>query len=163
LNKTDWIPSFAGRQGRNINEGYIDLLKNHSYSSARLEALNYRKLVIEIGFGYGEVLLTQAEQNKETAFIGCEVYLAGLAKLMEKISTSNISNILVYQGDGRQLVQSLKDESIDSIMILFPDPWPKKRHHKRRIINEEFLKLMAKKLKFKGELIIATDHLNYFL
>lgn len=81
---------------------------------------------------------------------------------MKRIEELQISNIRIFCGDGRNLIANLRDHVLQAIFLLFPDPWPKKKHHKRRIFTQQFLNLSMKKLKSSGKLIVATDHCGYF-
>lgn len=121
----------------------------------------YEKLYFEVGFGYGEHTAHQAMLNRDCGIIGCETYINGVLSLLDKIEENGIENIRIYNGDARLLLEKMPDHSIDKIFVLFPDPWPKKRQNKRRIINDEFLDLVKSKLKEGGVLFFASDILNY--
>ena len=119
---------------------------------------------LEIGFGAGEHLLHQARQQREYLHLGCEAYAAGIARLladMEKPENRGIDNLRLHDGDAAQLLRALKDASIARIHLLFPDPWPKRRHHKRRMARLEMLRAMQRVLADDGELRIATDSGEY--
>ena len=122
---------------------------------------NYEKLYFEIGFGYGEHTAHQAMLNKDCGIIACETYINGVLSLIDKIEKDKIENIRIYNSDARILLEKMPDHSIDKVFILFPDPWPKKKQNKRRIINDEFLDVLRKKLKIGGILFFASDILNY--
>ena len=119
------------------------------------------KLALEIGFGGGEHLLAQATHNPDTLFIGCEPYINGVAKCLAGIDEQKISNIRLFTRDARELIEALPDACLDSVFILFPDPWPKLRHNKRRLVNTETLSMLARIHKKGGRLLIATDHVDY--
>ena len=121
----------------------------------------YEKLYFEIGFGYGEHTAHQAILNKNYGIVACETYVNGVLSLIDKIEENKIENIRIYNNDARFLLEKMPDHSIDKIFILFPDPWPKKKQNKRRIINDEFLDILKKKLKIGGTLFFASDILNY--
>tara|TARA_A100001011_G_scaffold166070_2_gene174756 strand:- start:5462 stop:5941 length:480 start_codon:yes stop_codon:yes gene_type:complete len=95
-------------------------------------------------------------------FIGCEPYLNGLASFICKLEKENYNKIKLYKNDIRELLFSFSKKIFDEIFILFPDPWPKARHQKRRIINHENLKLFSSRLKINGKIFVATDVENYF-
>jgi tRNA (guanine-N7-)-methyltransferase len=118
-------------------------------------------LWFEIGFGGGEHLVEQARRHPEINFIGCEPYINGMASLLVAIDKDKLTNIRLYDGDARELLEKLPDNSIERLFILFPDPWPKARHHKRRIINKNSLKLFYRVLQPGGLLRLATDHEDY--
>jgi tRNA (guanine-N7-)-methyltransferase len=121
----------------------------------------YSKYVLEIGFGTGIFLIDQAIKNLSTGFLGAEPFLTGVANLVSEIDTHDLKNIRAFSGDGYQLLQALKTESLDQIFVLFPDPWPKKRHHKRRFICEKTLDEIARVLKKGADLWVASDHEDY--
>ena len=118
---------------------------------------------LEIGFGGGEHLLWQSQSHPHAGLIGAEPYEAGVAKLLSKISASASSrvNIRVYQGDARDIVDALPDASLGRVFLLFPDPWPKTRHHKRRFIQMEILDALARVMRPGAELRVASDDSGY--
>ncbi len=120
-----------------------------------------RDVWLEIGFGGGEHLAAQAQRNPGIGFIGVEPYLAGTAKLLAKIAGGDVSNIRLYQSDARDIIAALPDASLGCVFILFPDPWPKTRHHKRRLICVEFLDSLAHVMRPGAELRFATDDRGY--
>ena len=120
-----------------------------------------KKLLMEIGFGYGEHTIHQSLLNKDSQIIACETYINGVLSLVDKIENDKIENINIFNGDARLLLEKIPNNSIDRIFILFPDPWPKKKQNKRRIISDEFLKLIKSKLKINGSLFFASDILDY--
>ena len=119
------------------------------------------KLALEIGFGGGEHLLAQAAHNPDTLFIGCEPYINGVAKCLAGIDEQKLKNIRLFTRDARELIEALPDACLDAVFILFPDPWPKVRHNKRRLVNAETLSMLARTHKKGGRLLIATDHVDY--
>lgn len=117
---------------------------------------------IEIGFGDGENLYAMAAAHPEENFIGIEVYRPGVALLLAKLEQHPLPNIRIFVADAIVILQKFAaDASIDRIMIFFPDPWPKRRHNKRRLIQSQFVDLIRAKLKNEGILHIATDHADY--
>lgn len=166
---TAWLPSFGRIKGRNIKVEKIpfieDSLENYLVNLGALKNLKEKNpaqgIILEIGFGYGENLIWEAKIQPEKIFIGAEVYINGLAKIISQIRGKNIQNIFLWNQDARILLQEMHNHSLERIFLLFPDPWPKKRHYKRRIISEKFLNLIYKKLKADGDFIIATDHADY--
>jgi tRNA (guanine-N7-)-methyltransferase len=117
--------------------------------------------VLEIGFGGGEHLVAQATAHPDRRFIGVEPFLNGVASCLRHIEEANAQNIRLHQGDARDVIARLPDTSLDLVYILFPDPWPKTRHHKRRLIQPEFLTDLARVVKPGAELRFATDWANY--
>lgn len=116
---------------------------------------------LEIGFGSGEHLVHQAASNPEVAIIGCEPFINGVATLLGKIRRAGVENIAIHPGDARDLFDVLPEGSIDKAFLLYPDPWPKKRHHRRRFVTQEHLEPLAKTLKPKTEFRVATDIPDY--
>ena len=121
----------------------------------------YNKINLEIGFGKGEFLADLASSKKDSLNIGCEPYIAGVVSLLQKIKHHDIKNIMIWPDDARLLLTKIENHSIDNIYILFPDPWPKRRQHNRRLINASFIELLTEKLKCNGTIFIATDHHDY--
>jgi tRNA (guanine-N7-)-methyltransferase len=111
---------------------------------------------LEIGFGSGEHLLWQAEGNPNIGCIGCEPFINGVTSLLGRIETSGLT-IRIHDGDAREVLAWLPAASIGRIFILFPDPWPKRRHAKRRLLSPETVAQLARALKSGGELRFATD------
>ena len=124
-------------------------------------AQSYEKVILEIGFGNGENTAFLAAKNPNALVIASEVYLSGIGSLIGKILEKDIQNIRIHNGDVRELLDGIKIPVLDGILIICPDPWPKARHHKRRLIKKEFLELVASKLKKKSSLYIATDWEDY--
>lgn len=118
--------------------------------------------VLEIGFGMGGSLVQMAMRNPDTNYIGIEVHRPGVGSLLASMEENNITNIRIFCHDAVEVLQqAIPDNSLDAIQIFFPDPWPKKRHHKRRLIQTKFVELLAQKIKLHGKLHIATDWKNY--
>jgi tRNA (guanine-N7-)-methyltransferase len=120
-----------------------------------------REVWVEIGFGGGEHLVWQAKAHPDVGLIGCEPFEDGVIKLVSAIEKEGLANVRVCPDDARPLLRLLPDASIGRIFILFPDPWPKKRHHKRRIVAPATLAEVARILRPGGELRIATDVAAY--
>ena len=116
---------------------------------------------LEVGFGGGEHLLEQARVHPHVGLIGAEPYEAGVAKLLSKIEGTDASNIRIHEGDARDIVEALPDASLGCVFILFPDPWPKTRHHKRRFVQTEMLDALARVMKPGAELRLASDDAEY--
>jgi tRNA (guanine-N7-)-methyltransferase len=116
-----------------------------------------RSIWLEIGFGGGEHLVIQAEHHPEISFIGCEVFENGIAKVLAHIKRQRIENIRLFTDDARLLIAALPPVSIERVFVLFPDPWPKRRHEGRRLISCETLDALAGVMTDGGELRLATD------
>lgn len=116
---------------------------------------------LEIGFGGGEHLYAQAVVHPKIGFIGSEPFVNGVAKLLAEVHRRSLGNVRIHASDARPLLEALAPASIGRIFVLFPDPWPKKRHHKRRLIQPETLDLMARVMADEAELRLATDDADY--
>jgi len=118
---------------------------------------------LEIGFGGGEHLLWQAEQHVGVGMLGAEPYESGVAKLLSKLAENETlsTRIRIHEGDARDIIEALPAASLGRVFILFPDPWPKKRHHKRRFIQVEMLDRLARVMREGAELRFATDDTGY--
>ena len=124
-------------------------------------AINYEKVILEIGFGNGGNTTFLASQNPHALIIAAEVYLSGIGSLLASISENSFTNIKIFDKDVRELLLQVDQEIFDEVYIICPDPWPKARHYKRRLVQHEFLKLLAKVLKKNGTVYISTDWENY--
>ncbi len=119
-------------------------------------------VTLEIGFGNGDTLLAMAQASPETDFIGIEVHRPGVGRLLQALEDRHINNVRVMCDDAVEILQRcLPDHCLQRVLLFFPDPWHKKRHHKRRIVQPEFVELLAKKLQHGGILHMATDWENY--
>ena len=116
---------------------------------------------LEIGFGGGEHLAAQASAHPEIGFVGCEVFESGVARLVGEIARRGLDNIRIFADDARLLLERLAPSSIARVFILFPDPWPKRRHHKRRLVAPATLDRLAAIIRPGGELRLATDDPDY--
>lgn len=116
---------------------------------------------LEIGFGGGEHLAHQADTHRHVGIIGCEPFVNGVAKLVIEIEQRNLTNVRILNDDARFLLEKLTPASLSRVFILYPDPWPKKRHNKRRFVNLETLAFLASALKPGGELRFASDIPDY--
>lgn len=166
------IRSFVRRNGRisiaqekHLQETFPQVeLKNDLQNLQNFHeifAKNFDNLILEIGFGMGNATAEIAENFSQNAYIACDVHLPGVGALCKLIAEKNLQNIKIFCGDALELLQNLEENSLDGINIFFPDPWHKKRHHKRRLINEKFLDLILPKLKTKAFVHLATDWQEY--
>ncbi|MDN5248235.1 MAG: tRNA (guanosine(46)-N7)-methyltransferase TrmB [Wolbachia endosymbiont of Tyrophagus putrescentiae] len=158
-----WIKSFSRRS--RLKPVINEVLDKYSIQNSKeyIEKVvdSQKRIWLEIGFGSGENMLYQAQNETDVLLIGCEPYLKGVSKLLTNIENNNIENILIWIDDARKLIINFPDNSIERFFILFPDPWPKRSHNKRRLINAEFLALLAEKMLNSGNITIATDHQDY--
>ena len=147
------LDKFWGRYGLEYSNDFLDILGLFPSSKA---------VLLEIGFGMGEATALLAKNSPETGFLAVEVHKPGIGKLMSRIEELGLSNVRIIEGDAHPILKTMiPNSSIDGIHLFFPDPWPKKRHHKRRIVNAEFLKLIYPKIKAGGYIHIATDWVPY--
>ena len=166
------IRSFVKRSGR-LTKSQKNALQDYS-SNFILDTNNtntdpkacfdsgQHNLVIEIGFGDGAALIESALKYPDKNFIGIEVYDSGLGQCLHAINQHKIKNIRLIYGDAVEVFeQFINKKSVEKINILFPDPWPKKRHRKRRLINKRFLALLSKSLINKGIVNVSTDWEDY--
>jgi tRNA (guanine-N7-)-methyltransferase len=117
---------------------------------------------VEIGFGSGEVIGHLAERNPDTDFLGIEVHKSGVGRLLLQAQKSNLKNLRVACADAVDVLRDrIADDTFDEVLVFFPDPWHKKRHHKRRLIDPTFVALLARKMRLGGVLRLATDWQAY--
>jgi tRNA (guanine-N7-)-methyltransferase len=116
---------------------------------------------LEVGFGAGEHLVWQAEQHPGVGLIGCEPYMNGVATCLARIERTGVANIRLFTDDARFVMAALPPRSLSRVFVLFPDPWPKTRHHKRRFVQRENLDLLADLMIGGAELRLATDDPSY--
>lgn len=140
----------------------IELPGSGEVEPTRLFAGSVQSIWVEIGFGAGEHLTAQAEAHSDYGFIGCEVFENGIAKLLGDIERRRLTNIRLFPDDARRLIAALAPASIGRVFILFPDPWPKARHHKRRVVSNETLDQLARIMTDGAEMRLATDDAGYF-
>jgi len=120
-----------------------------------------RPFWLEVGFGGGEHLLHQARNRPEVNFLGCEPFFEGVARALEDVTEHDIRNVRLFPDDARKVIDVLPDGSVDRLFILFPDPWRKTRHHKRRFIGPENLPRLSRILADGAEFRAFTDHQDY--
>lgn len=118
-------------------------------------------VVLEIGFGGGEHLAARARQRPGTGFIGAEPFVNGVAKIVATIAAEELHNIRLHHGDARDLMECLPDGSLNGIYLLYPDPWPKKRHNKRRFVNDENIRQFHRILAPGAAVVFASDITDY--
>jgi tRNA (guanine-N7-)-methyltransferase len=167
------LRSFGRRRARALSARQAELLRDLLPKVAlplgrsqlsnphRLFAPPVRELWLEIGFGGGEHLLWQAGQHPDTGFLACEPFQDGVVKVLAAIAGGKGRNIRVHAEDARTLLRQLPTASIGRVFVLFPDPWPKRRHWKRRLLSEATLGELARVLRPAGELRMATDSGDY--
>ncbi|MEM0986350.1 MAG: tRNA (guanosine(46)-N7)-methyltransferase TrmB [Pseudomonadota bacterium] len=167
------LPTFVARGSRKLSDRQKILIETQlpalSIPSALPGTLDPASLFdppvsetwLEIGFGGGEHLIGQAARNPGVGLIGCEPFIDGVAKALTALDTGGHSNIRLHLGDARDVVDRLTPASLARVFILFPDPWPKQRHHKRRLIKDLFLDDLARVLAPGASVRFATDVRHY--
>ena len=171
MRNEEHIKSFVKRSGRitNVQRYFLKNKKNNHNFFTQTETINLHKLfnnknpcVLDIGFGDGKLLSNIANINTNINFIGLEVYESGIGNILKQIENSNVNNLKVSNIDAVSFLNKyVQNNSFYGIYLFFPDPWPKKRHYKRRIINANFLEGMLMKIKKNGFVKIVTDWENY--
>ena len=165
------VRSFVRRDGRvttsqksaleNLS-GRYQISPGYVFNSAQRLFVRDAPVVVEIGFGDGENLIAQARSRPDLNFIGCEPYLSGVGRVMSWLDAAGLTNVRLVADDAVPFIsRGLSASSVSGWMIFFPDPWPKKRHHKRRLLNAEFLTLLATRSAPRATLKIATDWPDY--
>ena len=156
---------YGRRKGRKVSPTISKLVEEYSQKFyiqeneiSKLKLHENEKNILEIGFGNGENLVNMSLNKPNDLFIGCDAYYNGCAKLIKKILNNNIKNIKIWPDDINLIIKKFKKNFFDFILIIQPDPWPKKKHKKRRLIQQKFLDDLNQILKREGELIISTDH-----
>jgi tRNA (guanine-N7-)-methyltransferase len=139
----------------------VQLPEGGRIDPASLFAYRPRKIWLEIGFGGGEHLAAQAAAHRDVGLIGCEPFIGGVARLLSLIEAQGLANIRLFTDDARLLLQALPDACLERVFVLFPDPWPKIRHHKRRIVNPQTAAEFVRLLRPGGEVRLATDDMGY--
>ncbi len=164
---------YGRRKGRPLRKGQQshidDVLPRLAIELPRTGKLDPRALFpdaaqeiwLEIGFGGGEHLAEQARANRQAGIIGCEVFLNGIATLLAQIEAHDLTNVRVYPEDARDLLDVLPEQSLDRVFLLFPDPWPKRRHAARRFIQTANLDLLARLIKPDAEFRVGSDDPTY--
>ncbi len=158
--------TFGRNRGRSLSPTQAALMET-LYPTIKITAKTYASLKeyedvwLEVGFGAAEHLIWQAKANPMVAFLGVEPYLNGAAKAVRAVDTDGLDNIRVLNGDARDLMDTLPNASLGRIFVLFPDPWPKPRHNRRRIINDEFISEVHRILRPGGTFRFASDIIHY--
>lgn len=128
----------------------------HEYLSGQSD-----KVFVEIGFGNGEVIAQIAEQNPTWYCLGIDVYRPGIGALINRCLRTDLKNVRIVEKEATTVLEAMPDSTIDLLFVLFPDPWPKKRHHRRRLVNAEFVELLQIKISETGIVYFATDAGDY--
>ena len=161
---------FGRRKGKKLRAGQDDLVqtllpalrvKPGEAPSSGFADPQARETWLEIGFGGGEHLAAQARAHRDVNIVGCEPFVNGMAKLLAAIGQEGLDNIRVWDDDVTKLLPTLPDGSFDRVYILYPDPWPKRRQRKRRLVSDEMLDMLARVMRPGAELRFASDIDDY--
>lgn len=159
-------PSFGRRKDRKLRaqaqsayEGVLPSVQLYSFDSPFDKP--FPELWLEIGFGGGEHMLERLSQNPKVAMIGCEPFINGVANLLKNLSSEDYERVRIWHEDVRYLLEKTPPQTFDRTFILFPDPWPKKRHHKKRLITKKFMERLLPTLKNEAPLHVASDDVSY--
>ncbi len=181
---SDNYPSKSGRQkehraffgrvsGKRLHKGQrelfdtllpdlrIELPNKGQIDPQQIFGIGAKQNILEIGYGGGEHLTRIAIQNPENGYVGCEVFTGGIGKILKTIAAENIKNISLFTSDAFRLLSALPDASLDLVYLLYPDPWPKLRHNKRRFVSNTTLNELARVIKPGGRFRFATDIEDY--
>ena len=161
-----FLPSFVKRKGRITKKQTHSLSSLSEFSVKSIQEVedfskHFDKCYLEIGFGNAENIIFQAINNPSYLFIGSEVYMSGIGTLVSSIKENKINNIKIFSDDIRILLDQSPKIVFDSVIIICPDPWPKEKHHKRRLINKSFLEMVHDFMKDDSNIYISTDWENY--
>ena len=161
-----FLPSFVKRKGRITRKQTHSLRSLSEFSVKNIQEIEdlskqFDKCYLEIGFGNAENIIFQATNNPSYLFIGSEVYMSGIGTLVSGIKENNINNVKIFSDDIRLLLDQSRKKVFDSVIIICPDPWPKEKHHKRRLINKSFLDMVYDFMKDDSNVYISTDWENY--
>ncbi len=161
-----FLPSFVKRKGRITKKQTHSLSSLSEFSVKSIQEVedfskHFDKCYLEIGFGNAENIIFQAINNPSYLFIGSEVYMSGIGTLVSSIKENNINNIKIFSDDIRMLLDQNPKKVFDSVIIICPDPWPKEKHHKRRLINKSFLEMIHDFMRDDSNVYISTDWENY--
>ena len=161
----NFLPSFVRRKGRitKLQERNLNFLKDYLIkdSSTLNDNRSFDKTALEIGFGNGEDFFSFAKEKNNTLFLASEVYKSGIGNLIGKIREHSLENICIYEGDIRDLIFEEEGFRFDEVYIICPDPWPKDRHHKRRLLSRDFFERIQSCLKPNSFIFLSTDWENY--
>ena len=160
-NEPKYLQSFGRTKSRRIRDNAKRILDEGLPKYTFTELPKNKEVWLEIGFGGGEHLLHQAKNNRDVFIIGCEPFINGTIKLLRGLEDDKLDNVRIFKGDFRILAEQLPNDLFSKVFVLFPDPWPKKKQNKRRIISHETLDLLIKLAKNKADMRIATDHVDY--
>jgi tRNA (guanine-N7-)-methyltransferase len=161
-NKDRLIRSFGRIKSRKLSDHKKDLLENLLPKYQLDSGIETKNNILEIGFGFGDFLFEKAKNNPDKNFFGCEPHLNGVVNLLAKLEQEPLKNLSISLQDSRLLLENFPQNFFEKIYILFPDPWPKAKHFKRRLLTQKFFdEILSPKMKNGATLTIATDHDSY--
>jgi tRNA (guanine-N7-)-methyltransferase len=166
------IPSYGRRRSHGLSdsrknslltlyEPYGIRLPDEIIHPRELFEDKFDRIILEIGFGSGERLINHAILQPNIGFIGCDPFENGVADVLRSIEHNQLKNVKIFNGDARFLLEKLQQGSFCRIYVLFPDPWRKKKHRKRRLLSAEFISVLVSEMTGDGVLTVATDHEDY--
>ena len=166
MNSNNKLISVKGRErplSKKQKQVFLSLSK-YEFDFFLLRDIDYpkkNKIFLEIGFGSGEIIFKEARKNPNNIYMGIEYYRRGVAQLLKKIEDHNLKNIKIFHGDAHKFLENFSGIFFDEVWLFFPDPWPKKRHEKRRFIQKESINKLNEVIKPKGNLYISSDDRSY--
>lgn len=158
------IKSFTAHRSRLTSEKLTNLTTNllPQYEITHFtEVAGCESVSLEIGAGFGQTVRHLAKNNPHTTFIACEVFVDAISAICSKIEENALKNVKIYRKDARTLLEEIPNGTLENVYLLYPDPWPKKKHHKRRIVTDELFAEIKRVLKDEGRLWVATDDASY--
>ena len=166
MNSNNKLISVKGRErplSKKQKQVFVSLSK-YEFDFSLFKDLDYpkkNKIFLEIGFGSGEIIFKEAKKNPNNIYIGIEYYRRGVTQLLKKIEDYSLKNIKIFHGDAHKFLEKLSGIFFDEVWLFFPDPWPKKRHEKRRFIQKESISKFYEIIKPEGSLYISSDDKSY--
>ena len=161
------INPFSARE-RSLTKKQKELFNSHS---EEMELDSFKKIswkkapdhknILEIGFGSGEIILKNAKQFSDNLYIGVEYYKKGIVQLLNNVESENLENVRLYYGNATLFIKNIDSNFFDEIWLMYPDPWPKKKHRKRRFIQKSTIIELSRILKFRGRFLFFTDNSSY--
>ena len=161
------INPFSARE-RRLTKKQKELFNSHS---EEMELDSFKKIswkkapdhknILEIGFGSGEIILKNAKQFSDNFYIGVEYYKKGIVQLLNNVESENLENVRLYYGNATLFIKNIDSNFFDEIWLMYPDPWPKKKHRKRRFIQKSTIIELSRILKFRGRFLFFTDNSSY--
>jgi tRNA (guanine-N7-)-methyltransferase len=161
------INPFSARE-RRLTKKQKELFNSHSEEMEldSFKKISWKKVpdhknILEIGFGSGEIILKNAKQFSDNLYIGVEYYKKGIVQLLNNVESENLENVRLYYGNATLFIKNIDSNFFDEIWLMYPDPWPKKKHRKRRFIQKSTIIELSRILKFRGRFLFFTDNSSY--